>query len=96
MRFELGPAFTWAPARMAPGLVDRLEAAAVRAGLPAPRLPSGAGHDAAAFAGADVPSAMVFVRNRNGSHNPDESMDAADLDAAVRLLVQFVTTFDET
>ncbi|MDQ0474364.1 hydantoinase/carbamoylase family amidase [Labrys wisconsinensis] len=96
VRFELGPAFTWAPARMAPGLVDRLEAAAVRAGLPAPRLPSGAGHDAAAFAGADVPSAMVFVRNRNGSHNPDESMDAADLDAAVRLLVQFVTTFDET
>jgi acetylornithine deacetylase/succinyl-diaminopimelate desuccinylase-like protein len=38
---------------------------------------------------------MVFVRNEKGSHNPDECMDAADLDEAVGLLVQFVKSFDE-
>jgi N-carbamoyl-L-amino-acid hydrolase len=95
VHFELGPDFVWAPARMDPSLVDRLEAAAMRAQLHVPRLPSGAGHDAAAFAAAGIPSAMVFVRNEKGSHNPDECMDAADLDEAVGLLVQFVKSFDE-
>ncbi len=31
-------------------------------------------HDAAAFAKAGVPMAMLFVRNANGSHNHDETM----------------------
>jgi beta-ureidopropionase / N-carbamoyl-L-amino-acid hydrolase len=95
VRFELGPPFAWSPARMDPHLVDKLEAAALRAQVPASRLPSGAGHDAAAFAAAGIPSIMLFVRNENGSHNPDESMDAADLDQAVRVLVNFVRSFDE-
>jgi N-carbamoyl-L-amino-acid hydrolase len=30
----------------------------------------GAGDDAAVFAYAGIPSAMMFVRNENGSHNP--------------------------
>ena len=60
----------------------------------APHMPSGAGHDAAAFAGAKVPSAMIFVRNENGSHNPHEAMEIADLDRAIRLLFRFVTDFD--
>lgn len=47
---------------------------------------SGAGHDAAVFAGAGIPSAMLFVRNANGSHNPDETMDMEDFRDAVRLL----------
>ena len=29
---------------------------------------------------------MLFLRNRNGSHNPDEAMDEADLAEAVRTL----------
>ena len=41
-------------------------------------MPSGGGHDAAAFANAGVPSGMVFVRNQNGSHNPDEDMRMED------------------
>lgn len=94
VRFEFGPRFTWDCATMAPDLVGRLEAAAEEAGVAAPRVPSGAGHDAAAFAGAGVPSAMLFVRNRNGSHNPHESMEIADLDQAVRVVVQFVVCFD--
>jgi N-carbamoyl-L-amino-acid hydrolase len=79
---------------MAPDLVARLERAAAELGIAAPRVPSGAGHDAAAFAGAGVPSAMLFVRNRNGSHNPDESMEIADLDQAIRLVLHFVLAFD--
>ena len=31
---------------------------------------------------------MIFVRNANGSHNPDEAMEADDLDAAVRVLAR--------
>jgi N-carbamoyl-L-amino-acid hydrolase len=46
--------------------------------LEAEAIPSGAGHDAAVFANADVPSAMIFVRNENGSHNPNESMEIED------------------
>ena len=42
------------------------------------RRQSGGGHDAAVFSAAGVPAGMVFVRNRNGSHNPDEAMDVSD------------------
>lgn len=47
-------------------------------GLPKEKLPSGAGHDAAVFANAGVPSAMIFVRNDHGSHNPHEAMELGD------------------
>lgn len=94
VRFELDAPFTWAPARMDNVLIDRFEHSAGRIGLDLPRLSSGAGHDAAAFAEAGIASVMLFVRNENGSHNPDESMDLADLDVAVRLLLEFVTNFD--
>jgi N-carbamoyl-L-amino-acid hydrolase len=49
-------------------------------------LPSGAGHDAADFAACGVPSAMVFVRNDRGSHNPDEAMAIEDFAQGVRVL----------
>ena len=92
--FEAGPRFTWAPATMAPWLVSGLDRAARDLGMTAPYVPSGAGHDAAAFAEAGVASAMLFVRNRNGSHNPHESMEIGDLDQAIRLLFHFVKNFD--
>jgi N-carbamoyl-L-amino-acid hydrolase len=50
------------------------------------QMPCGAGHDAAVFAQRGVPSAMIFVRNDNGSHNPNEAMDLADFAVATRLL----------
>jgi N-carbamoyl-L-amino-acid hydrolase len=37
-----------------------------------------AGHDAAVFANAGIPSAMIFIRNEHGSHNPREDMAIAD------------------
>jgi beta-ureidopropionase / N-carbamoyl-L-amino-acid hydrolase len=56
-------------------------------------MPSGAGHDAAVFATLGVPTAMIFVRNDFGSHNPDEAMAIEDFavgtDALLRLLLNF-------
>ena len=49
-------------------------------------IPSGAGHDAALFANAGIPSGMLFIRNRNGSHNPDEAMEMDDFMQGVRVL----------
>ena len=93
--FEAGPRFTWEPATMSPALIARLDRAAADLQMPAPHVPSGAGHDAATFAGANIPTAMLFVRNENGSHNPHEAMEIADLDQAIRLLLRFVTDFDK-
>ncbi|MFG1201818.1 hydantoinase/carbamoylase family amidase [Xanthobacter aminoxidans] len=58
--------------------IERLKAAAREHGLEDEEIPSGGGHDAAVFANAGIPSAMVFVRNANGSHNPSEAMDLDD------------------
>jgi len=54
-------------------------------------MPSGAGHDAAVFQANGVPSAMLFVRNANGSHNPDEAMRIDDFLVGVDALYQAVT-----
>jgi allantoate deiminase len=54
------------------------------------RLPSGAGHDAAMLASI-VPATMLFVRCRGGiSHNPAESVEEADVAAAIDALERFL------
>jgi allantoate deiminase len=56
----------------------------------ATRLPCGAGHDAAMMASI-APAAMLFVRCRGGiSHNPAESVEEADVAAAVDALERFL------
>jgi N-carbamoyl-L-amino-acid hydrolase len=52
---------------------------------------SGAGHDAAVFSKVGIPSAMIFVRNEHGSHNPDEAMSMEDFTVGVRALMGLVT-----
>jgi N-carbamoyl-L-amino-acid hydrolase len=74
------------PASMDRLWIDRLERLCARSGVPHMRLPSGAGHDAAVFAQAGVPTAMLFIRNANGSHNPLEDMRMDDLLLASRIL----------
>jgi allantoate deiminase len=55
-----------------------------------PRLVSGAGHDAAMMATV-APAAMLFVRCRGGiSHHPDESVEEADVAAALDALERFL------
>jgi N-carbamoyl-L-amino-acid hydrolase len=73
-------------AMMDKGWVERLAASAAALGLPSETIPSGAGHDAAVFANAGVPSAMVFVRNQHGSHNSREAMELPDLIAGIDVM----------
>ena len=75
-----------APATMDAEWVRRLRQAAQALGLPDEEIPSGAGHDAAVFANAGIPSAMVFVRNENGSHNPKEAMNLDDFVAGIAVM----------
>ena len=86
LSFELGPETASTPAMMDAGILQAARAAASELGLPCRTMPSGAGHDAAVFANAGIPSGMIFVRNRNGSHNPDEAMELPDFAAGCRLL----------
>jgi N-carbamoyl-L-amino-acid hydrolase len=93
VRFELGTLTGSEPALMDGDLLNRFATAAATLGIPHTQMASGAGHDAAVFAGAGVPSAMVFVRNQNGSHNPDEAMRMEDFELAARVLNRGVASF---
>lgn len=67
--------------RLTAYIADAIEAA----GLPARRMPSGAGHDAMVMA-ARVPTGMLFLRSPGGiSHHPDESVLETDVEAALRV-----------
>ena len=84
-----------------PGLIDREWAQRLRRICGALRypyidIPSGAGHDAATFANAGVPSGMIFIRNDHGSHNPDEKMDLGDFMMGTEVLYHAVTAEPET
>ena len=78
VRFRFDRRLDTAPARMDEALAGRLRAGLRDMGLPDEPIPSGAGHDAAVFAQAGVPSGMIFVRNEHGSHNPKEAMEMDD------------------
>jgi N-carbamoyl-L-amino-acid hydrolase len=64
------------------GVQTGLKRAAEALGVAYRVMPSGGGHDAAAFAQAGVPAGMLFVRNQHGSHNPKEDMRLEDFAAA--------------
>ena len=54
---------------------------------------SGAGHDAAVFAKVGIPTGMIFVRNEQGSHNPDEAMNLDDFGVATHALLGLLRNF---
>jgi beta-ureidopropionase / N-carbamoyl-L-amino-acid hydrolase len=73
------------PTRFDPDLTGRLSAVIDGA----PRLGTGAGHDAGILAAAGVETAMLFVRNPTGiSHSPQEHAEQADCTAGVEALTQ--------
>ena len=86
VRFELGPVGLSLPAEMDRTLISRLSTQARDFDIPAMRMASGGGHDATVYALAGIPSAMLFVRNRHGSHNPREDMAMADLSIAAQIV----------
>jgi allantoate deiminase len=73
-----------------PHLTTLLNNAATKAGFPARRMTSGAGHDAMILAPM-VPSAMLFLRSPGGlSHHPDETVLPQDVEAALATAMEFL------
>jgi beta-ureidopropionase / N-carbamoyl-L-amino-acid hydrolase len=86
VRFELG-----ATSDSPPALMDARLRARLMELLEQPfEMASGAGHDAAVFAKAGIPTGMIFVRNDNGSHNPDEAMDLDDFAVGTEALIGLI------
>jgi N-carbamoyl-L-amino-acid hydrolase len=92
VRFHLGQKASAAVGAVDPAIRAELETAANTQGIPVLHIGSPASHDAAAFAAAGVPMGMLFVRNENGSHNPDEAMTMEDFLDGASVLIQWVIT----
>ncbi|MBV8403994.1 MAG: Zn-dependent hydrolase [Gammaproteobacteria bacterium] len=89
VRFDLG-----ATSDSPPAVLDERLRARLMSLLDHPfQMASGAGHDAAVFAKVGVPSAMIFVRNEHGSHNPDEGMALEDFAVGARALLALLLDF---
>ncbi|HTB47921.1 MAG TPA: hydantoinase/carbamoylase family amidase [Acetobacteraceae bacterium] len=89
VRFELGEETGSQPSPMDAGVQQGLVRAAEALGVAYRVMPSGGGHDAAAFAQAGVPAGMLFVRNQNGSHNPHEAMRMEDFAAGCAVVTRW-------
>ena len=77
----------------APHVTTQIAQAVARIDGRALELPSGAGHDAAAMA-AVTDVGMIFVRCAGGiSHNPDETITAADAEAGAQVLLDVIENF---
>ena len=88
VRFRFDERSFASPALMDQKWIDKLLKCCEKNGLNSEAIASGAGHDAAVFANAGVPSAMIFIRNANGSHNPKESMEIDDFIYGVDVLYE--------
>jgi N-carbamoyl-L-amino-acid hydrolase len=86
----LGERSAAAPGAMDATLLAGLARAAATEGFTPPQLNSPGSHDANNFAAAGVPTGMLLVRNANGSHNPHEAMETADLMAAIQTLTRWL------
>ena len=79
----------------APWVIGQWDNAVRICGLEPLHLPSGAGHDGMAMTTLG-PIGMLFVRCKAGiSHSPLESVEAADVTAAARVLRAFVENFTQ-
>jgi beta-ureidopropionase / N-carbamoyl-L-amino-acid hydrolase len=90
VRFELGARTSADVAPSHPRIFAGLTQAASDLGIATQPLASPASHDTATFTVAGVPSAMLFVRNANGSHNPNEAMEIDDFLDACAVLTRWV------
>lgn len=93
--FHLGPRTGSDPAVLHPPLVRSMQRIAGDLSIAALAMSCGAGHDAATFAAMGVPSGMIFLRNANGSHNPDEHMEIADFAAGAKVLLQLCLSAED-
>lgn len=94
LQFKLEELARHKPVLLPQHMVDVVAEACVAAGIPARRLPSGAGHDAQVMAGF-VDTAMIFVRSQNGiSHSPREFTSKDDIRVGVEVLHRTVLALD--
>ena len=84
--FDFGTGSSDTPSQMNEDLRALLKDGCRKLNIPMMELASGAGHDAGDFASAGVRTAMIFIRNDHGSHNPKEAMAMEDFSEGVRLL----------
>jgi len=89
VKFELDERVYTEPAKMDDAIIGSLSKLSQQLGYQTELIASGAGHDAAVFANEGIPSGMIFVRNRNGSHNPDEAMSVDDFMHGVELMYAY-------
>jgi beta-ureidopropionase / N-carbamoyl-L-amino-acid hydrolase len=90
VRFEFGGRTSAEVAPSHPELLSTLTNWAKTLGIKAMPLASPASHDTATFTVAGVPSAMLFIRNANGSHNPREAMEIGDFLDGVSVLTAWL------
>ncbi|SOY58503.1 N-carbamoyl-L-amino acid amidohydrolase [Cupriavidus taiwanensis] len=84
------PLARFEPVTFDAGIVDAIEASAVRLGCTRRRMTSGAGHDAQMIARI-APAAMIFVPSRGGiSHNPREHSDDEQLVMGAEVLLDVI------
>ena len=86
----LGERSSAAPGLMDPSLMSGLADASAACGIGAASLHSPGTHDANNFAAVGVKTGMLLVRNQNGSHNPHEAMETADLMAAIAVMARLL------
>lgn len=92
VRFSFDESIVNRAAPMDARWITHLESLCKNAGVSHIRMPSGAGHDAAVFSQVGVPTAMLFIRNAEGSHNPREHMALDDFLLATRVLADALMT----
>jgi len=85
--FELGREVGTPPTPMDGRLIGLIEEAARPLGIATRRMPT-VGHDAAMFARAGIPCAVILIRNANGSHNSEEALDRKDFADGVHVLAR--------
>jgi len=83
--FELGREVGTTPTQLDGRLIALLEDTANALGIATCRMPT-VGHDAAMFVRAGIPSAVILLRNANGSHNSDEALERDDFASGVHVL----------
>lgn len=84
------------PTPFDPAVVDLVVSCAEAFGLSVRRMPSGAGHDAQAFA-PNCPTGMIFVPSVGGiSHNVAEFTDDTDIESGTNILLHTLLRLAET
>ncbi len=85
-KFFLGKETNSEPALMDKKLIKKFQIYSKMISMKFETMASGAGHDASVFANHGIPSLMLFIRNKNGSHNPKEYMSIKNFEEVFKVL----------